>query len=231
MCHLAGLHNQFDDLLSLSLVNRYLERLLVRGGPEKGNRQVVANVCPRIRELRRLEKVDQLSRLSNWLENEEELAHIRFVGEDQVLGFPCSEPGFDGMESLCLKLERIRFARMLVDSRLHLRVRELGEDAVLTHSYRIGRGTCIVARAESGPIPGGLHLSGPKGTVHGFEQLSQAGTAQAGRGTGIAEPGIPDDPALDRHAGPEEGRRERYAGGDAALANRDNDRCLHAAIA
>jgi hypothetical protein len=134
MCHLAGLHNQFDDLLSLSLVNRYLERLLVRGGPEKGNRQVVANVCPRIRELRRLEKVDQLSRLSNWLENEEELAHIRFFGEDQVLGFLRSEPGFDGMESLCLKLERIRFARMLVDSRLHLRVRELGEDAVLNRS-------------------------------------------------------------------------------------------------
>jgi len=36
MCHLAGFDNQIDDLLSLPFVNRYLERLLAGGRPEKG---------------------------------------------------------------------------------------------------------------------------------------------------------------------------------------------------
>ena len=118
MCHLAGLHNQIDDLLSLPLVNRYLERLLARGRPEKGDGQSAVYVCLRFRELRRLQKLDQLSCLSNRLESEEELAHICFVGEDQVAGFLSSEPGFDGMQPRGPELERIRKELLLAGGRL-----------------------------------------------------------------------------------------------------------------
>ncbi len=48
MCHLAGLHNQIDDLLSLPLVNRYLESLLARGRPEKSDGQIAVYVCLRL---------------------------------------------------------------------------------------------------------------------------------------------------------------------------------------
>ena len=113
MCSLPGLDNQIDDLLSLPLVNRYFERLLARGRPEKGDGQSAADVCLRFRELRRFQKLDELSGLSSRLENKEKLAHIRFVGEDQVLGFLSSEPGFDGMQSRSPKLERIRSAVLL----------------------------------------------------------------------------------------------------------------------
>ena len=43
-CSLAGLHNQIDDLLPLPFVNRYLERLLAGGRPEKGDCQVAADI-------------------------------------------------------------------------------------------------------------------------------------------------------------------------------------------
>jgi hypothetical protein len=68
MCSLPGLDNQIDDLLSLPLVNRYLESLLARRGPEKGDSQLVSDVCLWLRMLRRLQKFDQLPCLSNWLE-------------------------------------------------------------------------------------------------------------------------------------------------------------------
>jgi hypothetical protein len=55
MCHLAGLTDQFDDLLSLPFVNRYLERLLFHGRPEKGDGQNSTYVLLRFRELRRLQ--------------------------------------------------------------------------------------------------------------------------------------------------------------------------------
>src|SRR5208337_3071961 len=83
---LPRVDHQIDDLLPLPLVNRYFERLLPRGSPVKGDGQIAAYVCLRFRELRRLYKLDQLSRLSDRLETEKELAHICFVGEDQVLG-------------------------------------------------------------------------------------------------------------------------------------------------
>ena len=131
MCSLPGLNNQVDDLLPLPLVNRYFERLSARGSPEKGDGQIAAYVCLRFRELGRLQELDQLSCLSGRLESEEELAHICFVGEDQVVGFLSPEPGFDGMQPRGPELERIRNELFLVEGALHLRVRELGEDAVL----------------------------------------------------------------------------------------------------
>ena len=45
MCRLPGLHDQIDDLLSLPFVNRYFERLLARGRPEKGDGQIATYVC------------------------------------------------------------------------------------------------------------------------------------------------------------------------------------------
>jgi hypothetical protein len=54
--------------------------------------------------------------------------------------------------------------------------------------------------------------------LHGSEQLSQAGSAQAGQGTGSAEADVPGHPAHDRDAGPEEGDSEGRARDDAALA-------------
>jgi hypothetical protein len=68
ICSLPELSNLIDDLLSLPLVNRYLESLLARRGPEKGDSQLVSDVCLWLRMLRRLQKFDQLPCLSNWLE-------------------------------------------------------------------------------------------------------------------------------------------------------------------
>jgi hypothetical protein len=53
ICSLPRLDHQIDDLLPLPLVNRYFERLLPRGSPEKGDGQI-AYACLRFRELRRL---------------------------------------------------------------------------------------------------------------------------------------------------------------------------------
>ena len=44
ICNLPELSNPVDDLLSLSLVNRYLERLLARGRPEEGDSQIAVYV-------------------------------------------------------------------------------------------------------------------------------------------------------------------------------------------
>ena len=44
MCQLAGLLNQIDDLFSLPRVNRYFERLLASGRPEKGDSQIAIYV-------------------------------------------------------------------------------------------------------------------------------------------------------------------------------------------
>ncbi len=61
MCHLAGLHNQFDDLLSLPLLHRCLERLLARGRPNKGNCQVAAHIRLRFWLLRCFQGFEKFS--------------------------------------------------------------------------------------------------------------------------------------------------------------------------
>ena len=68
MCHLAGLHNQIDDLLPLPLVNRYLERLLARGRPEKGDGQVAAYIRLRFWLLRCFQDFEKLTGLGGRLE-------------------------------------------------------------------------------------------------------------------------------------------------------------------
>jgi hypothetical protein len=60
ICSLAELSNPVNDLLPLSLVNRYLERLLARGNSEKGECQIAADIRLRFRLLGRLQNLDQL---------------------------------------------------------------------------------------------------------------------------------------------------------------------------
>ena len=65
---LPELSNPVDDLLTLFIVNRYLERLLARGRPEKGDCQIAACACLRFRFLRRFQNLDQLLSLCGRLE-------------------------------------------------------------------------------------------------------------------------------------------------------------------
>ena len=76
--------------------------------------------------------------------------------------------------------------------------------------------------------PGGVSLSGRVRLLHGPEQLSQAGPAQAGRGARLTEAHVPGHPTHDRDAGPEEGHSEGCSGNHAALACRNHDRHLYA---
>jgi len=98
ICSLPRLNNKIDDLLSLPFVNRYFERLLSSGSPEKGDCQNAANIRLWLRMWRRLQNLDKSTSLRDRLDIKEELAYIFFVGEDQVLGFLSSEPSFYGME-------------------------------------------------------------------------------------------------------------------------------------
>ncbi len=68
MCSLAGLHKQIDDLLPLPFVNRYLERLLARGRPEKGDCQVAADIRLWFWLLRCFQYFEKLSGLGGRLE-------------------------------------------------------------------------------------------------------------------------------------------------------------------
>jgi len=68
ICNLPELSNSIDDLLSFSFVNRYFERLLTRGSPEKGDCQFISDVCLWIGMLRRFQGIKQLLCLSGRLE-------------------------------------------------------------------------------------------------------------------------------------------------------------------
>ena len=68
MRHLAGLHNQIDDLLPLFLANRYLESRLARGRPNMGDRQVAADIRLRLCLLRCFEDFEELPGLGGGLE-------------------------------------------------------------------------------------------------------------------------------------------------------------------
>src|SRR5215469_15847004 len=81
-----------------------------------------------------------------------------------------------------------------------------------------------------GSIPGGLHLSRPQGTIHGFEQLSQARAAQAGRGTGTAEADIPGHPSHHRYSWQDQGSRQGYPGHDAAFEGVDDYGRVYAVV-
>jgi hypothetical protein len=68
ICSLPKLSNPIDNLLPLFHVNRYLERLLASGRPDKGNSQVVADIRLRLWLLRCFEDFEKLSGLGGGLE-------------------------------------------------------------------------------------------------------------------------------------------------------------------
>ena len=68
MSSLPGLNNQIDDFLPLPFVNRYLERLLARGRPEKCDCQVAFYIRLRLWLLRCFQYLEKLSGLGGRLE-------------------------------------------------------------------------------------------------------------------------------------------------------------------
>src|SRR5208337_1189462 len=68
ICSLPESSNPVGDLLPLPFVNRYLERLLARGRPEKGDSQVAAHIRLRLWLLRCFQNFENLSGLGGRLE-------------------------------------------------------------------------------------------------------------------------------------------------------------------
>jgi hypothetical protein len=131
LCRLADLFKLFENVFAFSFVYRHLKGLPTVRGLDDRNRQIAADVCLRLRLLRRLHDLEHLLGMRGRLEAREKQLYVGFIGEEHPARVLILQSGFEGMESGRLNLERIRHELVLVQRIPHLWVGEFNEDAAL----------------------------------------------------------------------------------------------------